>query len=356
MKNENDRPRMSGQREGFALAGALLAMVVVGALVTGSFFAASQEHAIGLSARYSDQAMYVAEYGVNQAMATVPKSLLDTLTHTIHIDTLAPKGANGQALGTDTVWVRPMGNLRVFVSKGVAGARDPRVVGGHRVVAIVTRTMNVTFPFDRAMQLYAGIRVSGSSVVSGKDTFPDTTRTQFAGWKGEGCDTAGMKNAIVSKDVGDVKTQGSGKIVGPVKSDTTLNASSFFKYGDANYEALASLATVVGPSGWNPKPKPSAAAGISANGRRNWPRCPASAVSSTRTSKPSCGFSPTCSSCAAATMPWSASAPTAASVSITTQRRPSTTSTARSMNSAICSTAARPPTPSSATCGAGSSA
>jgi len=271
MANDNDRPRISGQREGFALAGALLAMVVVGALVTGSFFAASQEHAIGLSARYADQAMYVAEYGAQQAMATVPKSLLDTLHGTMRIDTLAPKGANGQKLGTDTVWVRSLGNVRIFVSKGVASSRDPRVVGGHRVVAIVSRTMNVSFPMDRAMQLYAGIKVSGSSVVSGKDTFPDTTRTQFTGWKGQGCDTVGLQNAIVSKDIGGVSTQGSGKIVGPVKFDTTLNANSFFKFGDANYNALASLANIVGPGGWNPKPKPSATGGVcNTADQQNW--------------------------------------------------------------------------------------
>ncbi len=257
MQNETDRLRFSGQREGFALAGALLAMVIVGALVTGSFFAASQEHAIGLSARYNDMGMYVAEYGINEAMATVPKSVLDTLTGTKIVTGIAPTGPNGQKLGIDTVWVRPMGPLRVFVSKGVAASRDARVVGGHRVLAVVARTMNVTFPMDRAMQLYDGIDIGGSSIISGKDTFPDTLQSAFAEWKG--CTQTGLRNSIVTKDTTNVDTLGNkAKIIGPMQQDPTLDSTKFFKYGDANYDLLASLANIVAAGGWNPKPQPMA--------------------------------------------------------------------------------------------------
>ena len=74
-------------REGFALAGALLALVVVGALVTGSFFAASQESAIGVSSRYNDEAMYVAEYALNQASAATSSDALKALTGPISLGT-----------------------------------------------------------------------------------------------------------------------------------------------------------------------------------------------------------------------------------------------------------------------------
>ncbi len=255
MTSQPERPRISGQREGFALAGALLAMVVVGALVTGSFFAASQEQAIGLTARYNDAALYVAEYGVNEAMASVPKTVLDTLKSTKTITGLAPTGPNGKPLGTDTVWVRPFGNLRVFVSKGVATAADPRILGGRRVLAVVTRTANMAFPMDRAVQVFSGLKIGGSSLISGRDTFPDTLSAAFSQWRG--CDTTGLHDAIVAKEDSTVyKLSGASSIIGPVEQDSTMNADDFFKYGDANYDMLASFANITYTGTWNPKPQP----------------------------------------------------------------------------------------------------
>ena len=60
---------MQSRREGFALAGAVLAMVLVGAIVTGGFYAAHQESQITRSSELSDLAQYIAEQGLERIYA-----------------------------------------------------------------------------------------------------------------------------------------------------------------------------------------------------------------------------------------------------------------------------------------------
>src|SRR5690606_12244211 len=56
--------------EGFALSTAIVALVVIGLLVTGGFFAASQEGRNSTSSADADLALRVAEHGINTAVGT----------------------------------------------------------------------------------------------------------------------------------------------------------------------------------------------------------------------------------------------------------------------------------------------
>ena len=58
------------RRDGAALPVALLAILVIGALVTGGFYSSSQESRISVSADLGSQAFYVAEYGLQDALGT----------------------------------------------------------------------------------------------------------------------------------------------------------------------------------------------------------------------------------------------------------------------------------------------
>jgi hypothetical protein len=58
-----------GSAPGFALAAALFALIVIGALVGGAFFAARQELRSGLNHRWSEQAAGAAESGLLAALA-----------------------------------------------------------------------------------------------------------------------------------------------------------------------------------------------------------------------------------------------------------------------------------------------
>jgi hypothetical protein len=59
-----DSAPSGGPKPGFALAAALFALVVIGALVGGAFFAARQELRVGLNHRWSEQASGAADAGL----------------------------------------------------------------------------------------------------------------------------------------------------------------------------------------------------------------------------------------------------------------------------------------------------
>ena len=61
--------RVSNQR-GMALAVAIFALVIVGALVAGALFAGTQEQRVGESSRRMQQSFGVAEMGVNTVVRT----------------------------------------------------------------------------------------------------------------------------------------------------------------------------------------------------------------------------------------------------------------------------------------------
>src|SRR5690348_16246186 len=71
----NDSKRRStmiawSRRRGFALTVALVAIVIIGALIVGVFFAATQEYRIGRNTVLQARALTAAEYGLNNIVST----------------------------------------------------------------------------------------------------------------------------------------------------------------------------------------------------------------------------------------------------------------------------------------------
>ena len=61
-------------RRGFALAVAIFAIVVIGALVAGIFYASTQQYRIGRNQVLQARADAIAEYGLNRAMVPEEQS------------------------------------------------------------------------------------------------------------------------------------------------------------------------------------------------------------------------------------------------------------------------------------------
>ncbi len=252
MTTQNCRFELSSERQGFALAGALLAMVVVGALITGSFFAASQENAIGLSSRYNDEATYTAEYAINQAIEQVPVSVLKNLTSDMVLtysaspsDTIKYAVVNGQTIGRAVVWVHPSGPNRLFIARAEAVRGDSRYTGGTRVLGLMTHMKIPVFNTDRAIQTFGGLNAGGNSLVSGQDVIP--TGAGAPQWSQPGvCDPlTGLKTGVVAKDATQVTQSGSAQIEGnpPVAEDPSMDITQFDNFGDVTYNSLVSLAS-----------------------------------------------------------------------------------------------------------------
>src|SRR3954468_11419037 len=62
-------------REGMALAMAMFAIVVIGALIAGAFFASNQDFKIGRNSLVAQRAFSAAEYGLNKTMAEWDQSM-----------------------------------------------------------------------------------------------------------------------------------------------------------------------------------------------------------------------------------------------------------------------------------------
>jgi len=115
------------RREGFALAVAMIAIVVIGALIAGAFFTSTQEYRIGRNSLMDQRAFAAAEAGVTQPIQGWIKQLNLSTTPgwTGNPDTLKITGGSYAVrritrLDEYTFWVSsdgyagPAGTLREF--------------------------------------------------------------------------------------------------------------------------------------------------------------------------------------------------------------------------------------------------
>lgn len=164
-------------RDGFALPVALLAIMIIGALVTGGFYASSQEARISTSTDLANQAFYVAEYGLEEVIAVTSNTDLTTLRDALiadgtrHTDTVAlavPVVTGSDTLGSYSVRVRPLGSqMFLLTSDGevTAGRRTAR-----RSVGSVVRVTIADLPYPSALSVFGGLTTSGNSRVRGEDS------------------------------------------------------------------------------------------------------------------------------------------------------------------------------------------
>src|SRR5919202_6276212 len=124
------------RRQGFALAVALAAIVIIGGIIAGVFFASTQEYRIGRNTLLQTRALTAAEYGLNTM-----------LTGQQWNSTWNTPAANGVLVvrqfqpdygSTSTVRLTYLGNGQYWlVADGLAGSRAG-AQGRRRVGALVT--------------------------------------------------------------------------------------------------------------------------------------------------------------------------------------------------------------------------
>jgi hypothetical protein len=100
-------PRAVSPREeaGFALATAMFALAVIGALVAGSFLPARLEQQSGHNVTYASQAREAAEAGLAESVAALEAPVLELLV------------AGGAALDLGTTRVGEMGTVHTSVAR-----------------------------------------------------------------------------------------------------------------------------------------------------------------------------------------------------------------------------------------------
>jgi hypothetical protein len=226
------------RREGFALPAAILAMVVIGALVTGGFYAASHENRISTSSDHAADALRIAEQGLSETVGAVTRPRLQamaphgTLTHDGQVGT-------GRRAGTYAVQVRRLGDTDAYflISTGTI-TRGSQVFS--RQASQLVRIRRFDLVPRASLQILADIAVTGNSTISGFDEDP-------TGWTGceDGEDTSGVTNLT-----GPFPTQGAALVEGDpaIEGDPNMTDDDFTDFGDYDYDGLAALASRVYPS------------------------------------------------------------------------------------------------------------
>ena len=161
-------PKLSDER-GIALAVAVLALVVIGALVAGTFFAGRLEQRGGQNTVYSAQAFEAAEAGV---IATITG--WDPNVHgagAVGADVALPlTSLGGQASYTPTV-TKLNSSLFLIRSRGERATPGGNILA-RRLLGSLVRLKIPEIDIQAAVTAHGGVRVGGNALVDGNDHIP----------------------------------------------------------------------------------------------------------------------------------------------------------------------------------------
>jgi hypothetical protein len=190
-------------RPGFALAIALAAIVIIGAIITGMFFASTQEYRMSRNTALQARALTTSEFGMNSIL-TVGAGNWNSTWNTAPNGLVGTIGYASNDGGIDTVRVTKTGDAMFLLTStgrvGPASGAQSR----HRVGAIVTLAIP-QLKMLGALTTKGDVKVGGSSFLDGNDTpvpdwgcppastgvpglaMPDTTKLSTSGCGGLSC-------------------------------------------------------------------------------------------------------------------------------------------------------------------------
>ena len=251
-------PSTSKRREGFALAVAMVAIVVIGALIAGAFFTSTQEYRIGRNSLMDQRAFAAAETGVNEPIQGWLRTRNITMNiGTSFVDTLNIAGGSYAIrrftkTDTSTYWV---------IADGYAGGRTGPLASHHRINAIY-RIATPSFNILGALTVRGQVEVQGSSKVDGMDQIPDqwTTSGICPAASGGKAGVSAPDTSLVCNGPCPENKSEKQRIYGdPPQSQNPAAAdtNTYYKYGDQNWKTLTTNADIT-LSGGNYKTLPNA--------------------------------------------------------------------------------------------------
>lgn len=161
------------RRAGFALAVAVLAIVVIGALIGGVFFASTEQYRLGRNQQLQARAMAAAEYGQNRVITTDwNANTFNRMAQGTVDSSRSYTLANGTAVG---VRVSALGSGTFLVA---SEARAGSILGAQarRRTGILVTLLSPQLNLLGALTTRGDTKIGGSSFIDGNDT------TTYSGW------------------------------------------------------------------------------------------------------------------------------------------------------------------------------
>lgn len=234
--------RVLQNERGIALAIAIFALVVVGALVAGAFFAGTQEQRMGENQRRAIQSFGIAEGGAYEVVRGWNPDSINTRgvypSDSFFVRRVTTSGGTGSFGG----WVYKLNrNLYLIDVTGADSASlTGRLVGGggRQRVGVLVRIRPLQVDVKASLTTKGAVRLAGNAMVDGNihippnwtncDTLPDTSK-------------AGIRTPDPASVQGEeTHSRGTPQML----ADPTVADSTFDKFGEVYYADLARRANI----------------------------------------------------------------------------------------------------------------
>jgi Tfp pilus assembly protein PilX len=226
-------PRLSDER-GIALAVAIFALVVIGALVAGTFFAGRLEQQSGENAFYANQAGEAAQAALTTTLQTTSAATL--LAIAPGASAAGPsKSLAGHSSATTTIKGLTSSVWLVTAVGSKANGRGTQIAT--RSLAQLVRLNQAEITVGAGLTAMGKVTVSGNSTVSGFDVAPPY-------WTSNGITCPSLSDVTGVKYNGQLSSSGSALIKGnpAKKQDNTMTVGNML--GGATFAQLKALATL----------------------------------------------------------------------------------------------------------------
>lgn len=228
----------SRPREGFALATSIVAIVLIGLLIAGTFFGSTQEFRAGRNSLYQERALAAAEFG----QAEVLTNWSSPAAMAMKPGEVATRTLTVQAGATADVKVTKL-NMLTFAVVSEGRAADGTAMAARRRTGMLIRLDIPDLRIVGALTTAGRTNATGTGSLSGSDVNP-------AGWA---CDATGpAKAGIVNDDAADVTSSGACSGFSCVTGSPKVaqdplagDPDTYDEFGGISYDSLAALADVV---------------------------------------------------------------------------------------------------------------
>ena len=228
--------RVSNER-GMALAVAIFALVVIGALVAGTFFAGRLEQQSGQNTFYASQASEAAEAAIAQSLGgSLNSATMLSLATNGGTTTLSSVSLGAHVVGTPSV-TRLTSSVWLLKGKGERQNAAGTTVASRSLGQLV-RLNQANVKVKAGLTALGKVTVSGNSTVSGYDVTPSA-------WTAAAVDCPPLDDVAGVLYNGQVTQQGSAVIKGDPNrdQDNTLNAGNML--GGSSFSQLKAMATLI---------------------------------------------------------------------------------------------------------------
>jgi hypothetical protein len=235
-------------RPGFALAIALAAIVIIGAIITGMFFASTQEYRMSRNTALQARALTTSEFGMNSIL-TVGAGNWNSTWNTAPNGLLGTIGYASNDGGIDTVRVTKTGDAMFLLTStgrvGPASGAQSR----HRVGAVVTLSIP-QLKMLGALTTQGQVKLGGTAFLSGADNTIANWGCPPAGPGVPGLampDTTASKLTAVGTCAGLACVSGTPKVV---QDTAAAKDSTYFSFGpNLDWNTLTGMANKTYSSG-----------------------------------------------------------------------------------------------------------